>query len=280
MIGMEALVSLTAKLTDKYTSKDSSSISYETAQMLMKAVIYCIREQEETDENRPALARENEADWERVYRAGYERVLQKVMQAKELYEELIVDFDDYGCINYRDAITKGMPAFFVNYNPRFCPQNHILTLDYPAIFVGKNLCGVDLILEYLQGIQLESKFLRKFPRERVIHVLSEILPEYEELYLDNICSPVLMRAVGGMIAGKSVLGLELEQKDNEAIREQFCGKGKDEITVKLQNALRVITSSLPELEFVGGEEYFMKIVEDYAVRVQYLVNGKSMQRIL
>ena len=32
----------------------------------------------------------------------YLNVLEKAGKAKELYEKLIVDFEDYGCLNYRD----------------------------------------------------------------------------------------------------------------------------------------------------------------------------------
>ena len=39
---LEELLPAAAGLTEKYTSKESSSITYETAQMLMEAVIYCI----------------------------------------------------------------------------------------------------------------------------------------------------------------------------------------------------------------------------------------------
>ena len=41
---LEELLPITAWLADKYTSKESSSVTYDTAQMLMEAVIYCVKE--------------------------------------------------------------------------------------------------------------------------------------------------------------------------------------------------------------------------------------------
>ena len=41
---MEELLPVVAKLAERYTSKESSSVSYKTAEQLMEAVVYCINE--------------------------------------------------------------------------------------------------------------------------------------------------------------------------------------------------------------------------------------------
>ena len=50
---MEELLPLVSALTDKFTSKESSSVTYETAQMLMEAVLFCIQEYEEVSGESP-----------------------------------------------------------------------------------------------------------------------------------------------------------------------------------------------------------------------------------
>lgn len=271
---MEPLIPLVAKLADRYTSMDSSSVSYETARMLMEAVIYCIREWQGQGGDLPAAGDgKTGIDWEPAYLAGYERVLEKVRQAKEIYEGLIADFEDYGCRNYRDTIVKGMPGFFVKYDPRFCPQDHILTLDYPVLSAPEHMCGVDLIVEYLQRIRIEAGFLRQFPREHVVGVLQGILPEYRSLYLDNICTPVLLRAVGCVIAGRSVLELKLDENDYRIIEGKFQGDGRKTVEAKLRRVIGMLGAALPGAEFHGAAGYFMEIANDYAVRVEYLEAG-------
>lgn len=47
---IEELVPIVATLAEKYTSKESSSITYEKAQQLMEAVLYCIREAGQTEQ--------------------------------------------------------------------------------------------------------------------------------------------------------------------------------------------------------------------------------------
>lgn len=48
----EELMPIVAELADKYTGKESTSITYEKARQLMEAVLYCIHEYEEDAKKR------------------------------------------------------------------------------------------------------------------------------------------------------------------------------------------------------------------------------------
>lgn len=188
----EEILAILEKLIKSYTSAQSSSVSYETAQMLLEAIHYCMAEyyrekaeMSDTQGTEAVMAREEIAPTQ-LYKEGYEAVLRKVYKVKEIYERLILDFDDYGCTHYRDTILKGMPAFFLRYDPKFCPQDHILTLDYPVSESLEGLLGVDRIYRYLQCVELEKEKLSNLPREVVIASLQEACPEYKELFFDNI----------------------------------------------------------------------------------------------
>lgn len=164
------------ELADKYTSKESTSIPYETAQMLMVA----------DGANLP--------DARQAYEKGYELVLKKARLAKALYDDIIVDFEDYRCRNYSDTIRLGMPQFFLRYDARFSPQDHLLTLDYPCMGGPIQESGVDLIFAYLKKNREEQRILETFEPEEVREILEEVCPEYEELFFDNICEAVLRRS--------------------------------------------------------------------------------------
>ena len=47
---MEELLPVVGKLTEKYTGFSSTSVTYETARQLMEAVLYCIGEKSEEQE--------------------------------------------------------------------------------------------------------------------------------------------------------------------------------------------------------------------------------------
>lgn len=158
----------------------------------MEAVIYCICECME--DNLPTVGNGERPKADVLYEKGYKKVIAKTKLAKDIYDSFIEDFNDYGCRNYKDTIVKGIPVFFMKYDPMFAPQDHLLTLDYPLMEDDRKesigLCGVDLILFYLQCIRKEQRFLSRFEPEAIKEMLRRIRPEYESLYLDNICDPI------------------------------------------------------------------------------------------
>ncbi len=107
---MEELLPLVTALTEKFTSKESSSVTYETAQMLMEAVLFAYKNMRRSQGK--ACWQKRAAGAEEAYRLGYERVVHKVILAREVYDSIIEDFRDYGCVNYRNTIIEGMPRFF------------------------------------------------------------------------------------------------------------------------------------------------------------------------
>ena len=73
---MEELLPIVAKLAEKYTSGESSSVTYERAQGLMQAVLYCINETRQ--EENVLYAAEMSA--KEVYQIGYQMVVEKAKE--------------------------------------------------------------------------------------------------------------------------------------------------------------------------------------------------------
>lgn len=210
-------------LADKYTSKESSSVSYDTAEMLMEAVIYCLEEYRREKENLDKAdgdvvttivpITKSEVSLKEVYACGYQLVLDKVYATKALYHTIIKSFEGYGCNNYIDTVQKGMPAFFQRYDAKFRPQDHILTLDYPTLNPLKHSCGVDAIFEYLQYIQMENQFLNTFSYDTVERLRHNVDSRYENRFMDNICYFVLEYAVKCMLTNNPVTEQKKESID-------------------------------------------------------------------
>lgn len=70
-----------------------------------------------------------------LYQQGYEVVLEKTVRAKKIYEQIIANFRSFGNRCYEDTIIRGMPEFFVRYDARFRPQDHLLTLVRALTFM-------------------------------------------------------------------------------------------------------------------------------------------------
>lgn len=186
MYSMEELIPIVSRLTERYTSNDSSSVTYETAQMLMEAVVYCIREASGGG-NEVVLANEL-ADPQVMYQAGYEKVLEKTKQALQRFNYLNQIFCDYGNTFLRETLAD-MGVFFSKYDPRFAPQDHIVFFDYPIRIAQDDLCGIDYVEQYLAHLGAEQLYLKEYPREQIEQILSEYDRGYRDIPI-NLCEIV------------------------------------------------------------------------------------------
>lgn len=198
---MDELLPIVQNLTEKYTGKSSTSVTYEKAQQLMGAIIYCIRENDNHMQKSEYGIRAGKLGAAEAYHTGYQLVIENVHESKKIYEEMIENFDSYGLTCYYDTVVKGMPIFFVQYDARFFPQDHILTLDYPLIDMDYHLNGIDMIYPYIYTIHLEQNFLSAFPRKYVIEALKDYHRNYKELFI-NVSSIVIRSVLLKMMEGR------------------------------------------------------------------------------
>ena len=81
----EELMPVVEKLAFRYTGCDHSSVSYERAQMLMEAVLYCIREFRQSQGD-ALMAKDIPAG--EAYRRGQEIVMEKVRELFRISKKL------------------------------------------------------------------------------------------------------------------------------------------------------------------------------------------------
>lgn len=215
---MEELVPIVGKLAEKYTSHESTSITYEKAEQLMGAVLYCIHELWESSGNAPSLNEKIPA--QRAYEIGAEYVEKKTEEALDLYNRILPEFCHYENKCLYDTFVKGIPEFFKWYDIQFEPQNTILTLDYPILKDISEYTGIDKIFEFIKSIGLEQKFLKLFPAGYVINILSKDNRNWKES-MDNICEIVFIHVIGHIMLGKSLTVIELEENDYFYMQEMF-----------------------------------------------------------
>lgn len=266
---VEELLPVVTRLTEKYTSKESTSVPHETARQLMEAVIYCI-EENENGEGALIMTEAKMPAAQIMYERGFEILTRKVHETKAIYDDIIQSFESYRLENYDETIRKGMPAFFLRYDAKFNPQDHLLTLDYPLLKEKPRLCGIDLIREYLKGIQKEKAFLDCFNRAVIIRILDRTVPEYETLYLNNICDVVLFEALFCMIAEKPLWDLRMNDEDYDAVRFYFDGDEREKIETKTVRLIRMLMGHLGL-----AADYFEPAAKDYAFRISQRMQRKK-----
>ena len=195
---MEELLPIVSELAQKYTAHESTSVTYEKAQMLMGAVLYCLDEYSHSYTN--SLVDKNVSVKEQ-YHIGTNLILEKVESIRKIFNAVSFRFDDFGLKCLYDTVQKGIPQFLKWYDAKFCPQDTILTLDYPLLIDCNSLTGADAVYKYIQAIQIEQSFLSLFDRYYVISVLANYNSEYQDM-LENICGIVLMNTVGHIAVNK------------------------------------------------------------------------------
>ena len=273
MYSQEELLPLITRLMERYTSKESSSVTYETANMLAEAVVYCIDEWIHAGDTQLT---DGKIDLKLFYSKGYEAVIQKVKKAGELYNKMLDDFMDYGCRSYRETILDGMPAFFLRYDAEFNPQDHLLTLDYPTYIPVGGLSGIDRIYEYLLDINLEKKFLAQFPEENIQGLLQQCQERYQVPYFDNLCELLTLQAVGCIVADRPVSLLRLDRKALRTIRYQFADSEEAGIEREIKGYIRMLCSGLTDKK---AKEYFPSRAGDYAVRIRNGMENDNLEEV-
>ncbi len=206
----EELLYIVARLTELYTSRESTSIPYEKARMLMEAALYCINEVENEASTSISLT-EGERDLNVMYQHGYDLVVEKTKKTVWLYNQMLPYFQSYGNHCYYETVVKGLPQFFLHYDARFCPQNHLLTLDYPVLMHLEKLSGIDRIEQYLYCIMMEQRFLSGLSEVAVNRVFEGYDYEFQEAII-NVCSPIVRYRIAGGLLGQLDGALALEQE--------------------------------------------------------------------
>lgn len=273
---MEELVPIVGKLAEKYTSHESTSITYEKAEQLMGAVLYCIHELWESSGNAPSLNKKLSA--QRAYEMGAAYVREKTGKALDLYNRILPEFCHYENKCLYDTFVKGIPEFFKWYDIQFEPQNTILTLDYPLLKDISEYTGIDKIFEFIKSIGLEQKFLKLFPAGYVINILSKDNRNWQES-MDNICEIDFTHVIGHIMLGKSLTVIELKETDYFYMQEMFEQIALEDIKKHLEVTLEIYIKNYYEndrklLNYLSGA------ISGIVVRLKNAADNKVLGNII
>lgn len=282
MYTMEELVPIVGRLAEKYCAGESSSVTYEKAEQLMGAVLYCIHEVTEGKETQKEQKKKSEKGQkqaevvmagraehmsaQQAYETGAKLVKEKTKRTLEMYNLMLPEFNWYGNQCLHDTVVKGLPEFFKWYDCLLEPQNTILTLDYPVITDLSACTGIDRISAFLECVRLEQRFLGRFPQGYVRTVLKEHTEMYKEM-IENLCEVVLLSVLKHMLAKKQLTEPRLEKDDYLRI-QSICGQTDTEgLRQLLEEAVEALC-----VEYFEGDAglcaYLQCAVADMAVRLK------------
>lgn len=283
---MEELIPILTELTEKYTSFDSTSVTYEIARQLMGAVLYCINEAESAAGERGELT-EKKPTARMLYDRGRILLLDKAQAAKKLYEELLINFETYGVLCYKETILDGMPAFFKNYDVRYNPQEHLLTLDYPIMGGFEELRGIDLIYSYLERVFLEQAFLSNVPKDYVKQVLVQKYGSYRDLFI-NPCQETMRSLILQLFikdfknnenmaeaAGEVSSGAQFAA----ALRKSILDANNQELKKRIMEKIHILSGTFSD-KAERMEAYLLMDASDFSTELMLAAELGTLDKLL
>ena len=212
------LTALLKRRTELYTLGDSSSVRIETAQELLKSIIFCLelylgRGGESL--NRLALEEPEE-----LFARAQRLCEEELARGRALYSRACLTAPGIDNISYRDTLI-GIGTFFKRYDYRFFAHQIPCDIDYQLCrAVPENMEGIAYINEYLRRLLIENGFIGRFEKSRVESLLEQTYPDYRGLLI-NLFEPVCTNAVGLALIGGDIMALKITPAELEALSAFF-----------------------------------------------------------
>lgn len=271
---MEELLPIVSELAQKYAGYESTSITYEKAQSLMEAVLFCLSEYNSSAKD--SLVQKDISVKEQ-YNIGAKLLSEKVENIRKIFNEISFQFEDFGVKCLYDTVQKGIPQFLKWYDIKFCPQNTILTLDYPLLIDCSSLTGADAVYKYIRAIQTEQMFLGKFDRNYVMLVLEKYNFEYRDM-IENICSIVLTNIIGHIAIKKPFNDIDFLYEEYLQLSKIFAGKSIPDIENVVKDLIKKIVSQFYEND-MDMLEYLCYETNNIAVRIYTANQHEQLSKI-
>ncbi len=271
---MEELLPIVSELAQKYAGYESTSITYEKAQLLMEAVLFCLNEYNSSATD--SLV-QRDISVKEQYSIGAKLLFEKVENIRKIFNEISFQFEDFGVKCLYDTVQKGIPQFLKWYDIKFCPQNTILTLDYPLLIDCSFLTGADAVYKYIRAIQTEQIFLRKFDKNYVMLVLEKYNSEYSDM-IENICSIVLTDIIGHIAIKKPLNDIDFLYEEYLQLSKIFAGKSISDIENVVKDLIKKIVSQFYEND-MDMLEYLCYETNNIAVRIYTANQHEQLSKI-
>lgn len=271
---MEELLPIVSELAQKYAGYESTSITYEKAQSLMEAVLFCLSEYNSSAKD--SLVQKDISVKEQ-YNIGAKLLSEKVENIRKIFNEISFQFEDFGVKCLYDTVQKGIPQFLKWYDIKFCPQNTILTLDYPLLIDCSSLTGADAVYKYIWAIQTEQIFLGKFDRNYVMLVLEKYNSEYSDM-IENICSIVLTNIIGHIAIKKPFNDIDFLYGEYLQLSKIFAGKSIPDIENVVKDLIKKIVSQFYKND-MDMLEYLCYETNNIAVRIYTANQHEQLSKI-
>lgn len=230
------IIKLLKRLTERYTSGESSSVRVETAQSILLSILYSIgvylKSFPDADMSLEAI---KNTPLDELYKHGRKIIEKNINISKHILHLIQKERVENDNIAYNNTIDNGLPEFFNGYDADYAAHDGAGSIDYPLNIDKMDLCGIEYIYSYLEKLFWENKFCENFDAYDIECILRGYDEKYQDLLI-NIFKIVYTNALGCILANKNLLKLEIGPMDRQYILEELRDLSESELYGVLKNA--------------------------------------------
>lgn len=156
-----------------------------------------------------------------LYDKSYSKLLNYISKTKMFYRVVflknMIKTNNY---YYNNTLNEGIKSFFKLYNSSYYSDRLIISVDYECALERPNLNGIEFINKYLEYINYENIYCKKFNFRNIDLMLKEKYIKYEELVI-NIFSDVFLISLLLRYLCEDIYSLDIRLIDCDKIYNDF-----------------------------------------------------------
>lgn len=211
-----------------------------------------------------------------LYDKSYSKLLSYISKTKMFYRVLflkkMIRTHNY---YYNSTLNEGIKSFFKVYNSSYYSDRLIIGIDYECALERPNLSGIEFINKYLEYLNYENVFCRRFNYRNIDMMLKKKYIKYEELVI-NIFSDVFLISLLLRYLDKDIYSLNIDLIDLNKIYNDSID------IVKFRNKIYKCFLSIKE-EFKFSKEvnnYLDKYYSKAIKTIIYFIYSKELEKLV
>lgn len=156
-----------------------------------------------------------------LYDKSYSKLLSYISKTKMFYRVVflknMIKTNNY---YYNNTLNEGIKSFFKLYNSSYYSDRLIIGVDYECALERPNLNGIEFINKYLEYINYENIYCKKFSFKNIDLLLRKKYINYENIII-NIFSDVFLISLLLRYLNKDIYSLDICLVDTNKIYNDF-----------------------------------------------------------
>lgn len=275
-------MALLAESIVKYTGGESTSVRTETAQRIMMSILYAVDAfLKSLGHPEDAAAVVKAGSIKEIYTQGLEILETVFRDTMQMYHEVVQNKLGIRNAAYHYTIDD-LNQFFERYDMRFNARDIIASIDYPLLFDDQQVQGVYYIKQYLEKLDLENDFCRRFPSRDINQLLFNYGRVYRIDYRESLINAfeiVLNNCIFSVMTGGSAKMLSINRCQFSYLENKLKAMDYAKCPALVSASIGALLSEL-QIEKPVLKKYIHKYREVLMPRLENALRNDSLEHLV